>query len=388
MSTSDPHRPSGATDRPDPATTPATTDETPELAGSVEPVEETESIESVEETTPASDDAPAHEVAPTVETLDPPPSSEPETPAARSELPESSGVPVTTAPFSDSTAAPETVGPSATTDAPGTVDSDLSSTTTAAAPVATRGTSEPATDTGRHAIVRPAPTPPDEPAAVDTPPDPVRSPVAPTTTEPTTDPTPEPVSAPGAAAPLVGAAGVATDPAPATVPEDDGRLFPDPNAPRSTSVGSHILGVLVGLVLAPIGVAVLLVGESRILQAQVNGWDASTEVVGIVLVSAGLLLLGCVLLLALWTPAVPITGGTILTLAGIVYLYLPSIAREQTLNLLSSSGWRVTVTQVTVAGTSGMVLAVGFLLLLAGIVAASARRRGVRLGEFRERHRI
>jgi hypothetical protein len=35
-----------------------------------------------------------------------------------------------------------------------------------------------------------------------------------------------------------------------------------------------------------------------------------------------------------------------------------------------------------------MVLAVGFLLLLAGIVAASARRRGARLGEFRERHRV
>jgi hypothetical protein len=95
-----------------------------------------------------------------------------------------------------------------------------------------------------------------------------------------------------------------------------------------------------------------------------------------------------VLLLALWTPAVPITGGTVLTLAGIVYLYLPSVAREQTLNILSSSGWRLTVTQVTVAGTSGMVLAVGFLLLLAGIVAGSARRRGARLGEFRERHRV
>ena len=84
----------------------------------------------------------------------------------------------------------------------------------------------------------------------------------------------------------------------------------------------------------------------------------------------------------------PITGGTVLTLAGIVYLYLPSVAREQTLNVLTSSGWRLTVTQVTVAGTSGMVLAVGFLLLLAGIVAALARRRGVHLGEFRERHRV
>ena len=145
-------------------------------------------------------------------------------------------------------------------------------------------------------------------------------------------------------------------------------------APRSDRTSS---ACIVGLILAPIGVAVLLLGESRILQAQVDGWDASTEVLGIVLVSLGLLLLGCVLLLALWTPAVPITGGALLTLAGIVYLYVPSVAREQTLNLLSSSGWRLTVTQVTVAGTSGMVLAVGFLLLLAGIVAA---RRPVAAG--------
>uniref|UniRef100_UPI0028F0E213 hypothetical protein n=1 Tax=uncultured Cellulomonas sp. TaxID=189682 RepID=UPI0028F0E213 len=161
----------------------------------------------------------------------------------------------------------------------------------------------------------------------------------------------------------------------------------DPNAPRSTTVGSHVLGVLVGLVLGPIGVAVLLLGQSRILQAQVGGWDASTEVLGITLVSLGLLLLGCVLLLALWTPAVPLTAGTLLTLAGILYLFVPSVVREQTLNVLSSSGWRLTVTQVTVAGTSGTVLSVGFLILLAGVVAAMARRRGVHLGEFRERHR-
>ena len=358
MSTSDPHRPGGATDGPD---------ETPA----------DESTSSIEETTPAVDDSPAHTVAPTVETLDPLPPSTPETP---------------------------------TEPVAGTIDAELPATTsTSTVPAAdeTTGASEPNADTGRHAVVRPAPTPPDEPATVaaapvETPPDPVRS--TPTTPPedhdqaspaPVAEPvaaTPEtatPVTAPPATAPLVAPALApmeAMTPAPAA--EDDDRLFPDPNAPRSTSVGSHILGVIVGLILAPIGVAVLLLGESRILQAQVDGWDASTEVLGIVLVTLGLLLLGCVLLLALWTPAVPITGGAILTLAGIVYLYVPSLAREQTLNVLSSSGWRLTVTQVTVAGTSGMVLAAGFLLLLAGIVAGVARRRGARLGEFRERHRI
>ncbi|MBO9555924.1 hypothetical protein, partial [Cellulomonas sp.] len=157
---------------------------------------------------------------------------------------------------------------------------------------------------------------------------------------------------------------------------------------RSTSVGAHVLGVVVGLVLAPIGIAITLLGQSRILAAQVDGWDGSTEVLGIVLVTLGLLLLAVVVLLGLWTPAVPLTGGGFLTLVGAVYLYAPALAREQTLNVLSSSGWRLTVTQVTVAGTSGTLIVAGFLLLMAGLVAALARRSGVRLGAFRERHRL
>jgi len=149
-----------------------------------------------------------------------------------------------------------------------------------------------------------------------------------------------------------------------------------------------VLGVVVGLVLAPVGIGITLLGQSRILAAQVDGWDGSTEVLGIVLVTLGLLVLAVVVLLGLWTPSVPLAGGGLLTLVGSVYLYAPAMAREQTLNVLSSSGWRLTVTQVTVAGTSGTLLVAGFLLLVAGLVAALARRSGVRLGAFRERHRV
>ncbi|NUU16098.1 hypothetical protein HP550_02375 [Cellulomonas humilata] len=367
MSTSDPHRPGGATDRPD------------------------ETDPAIEQTTPGADDAPAHEVAPTVETLDPPTPTEAE-PGTAAEP--------------DAVAEPAEPAPAEPIEKPVVepVEPDAAATETLPAAARTTETTGPSLDTGRHAVVRPAPTPPDEPT-----PDPVVTPTAaaeraePTATttaeraEPTAAPTPEPLApepAPvTAAAPVTPVAPAApaapaafAAPTPAAPGDDD--LFPDPNAPRSTSVGSHILGVLVGLILGPIGAAVLLIGEAQILDAQVDGWDASTEVLGIVLVTLGVLLLGTVLLLGLWTPAVPITAGTVLTLAGIVYLYLPSIAREQTLNLLTSSGWRLTVTQVTVAGTSGMVLATGFLLLLAGIVIGAARRRGVHLGEFRERHRV
>ncbi|WP_426593143.1 hypothetical protein ACPPVS_15570 [Cellulomonas sp. McL0617] len=253
-------------------------------------------------------------------------------------------------------------------------------------------------DTGRHAVVRPSPVPPADPApapvlaTAPVPAAPVAVPAAPVAA-PTAPPAADPVDPAIATA---AAAFVATPPpepvasygAITPEPDVDGRLFPDPNAPSSPSVGSRILGIIVGLILAPIGVAVLLLGESQILEAQVDGWDASTSAVGIVLVTLGLLLLGCVLLLGIWTAAVPITGGAVLTAAGAFYLYTPSIAREQTLLILTSSGWHKTVTQVTVSATSGMVLAAGFLLLLAGIVIASARRRGVHLGEFRERHKV
>ncbi|GAA3817815.1 hypothetical protein [Cellulomonas soli] len=166
----------------------------------------------------------------------------------------------------------------------------------------------------------------------------------------------------------------------------DAELFPAPNAPFTTTFGTHVLGAVLGLLLAPIGMGVTLLGQSRILVAQVDGWTASADLAGIVLVTIGLLLLGTVLVLALWTPALPTAGGLLLTVAGGVYLYAPWFARERTLVVLPSEHWHVTLTQVTVAGTSGTVLVTGFLLLVAGLVAIAARRQGIHLGVFRERH--
>ena len=260
-----------------------------------------------------------------------------------------------------------------------------------AATAATRrsSTSEPAADTGRHAVVRPAPTPPDEPptaaaAPVETPPDPVRSPTTPT--HPSPPPSPSPRSR--------GRRSRRSRPPRRTEPtppaaEDDDRLFPDPNAPRSTSVGSHILGVIVGLILGPDrrrGAAAGRVADpagagrrlGRVHRGARHRAGLARPADPRVRAAAGALDAG--------GPDHGRRGAH--ARAASSTCTLPSIAREQTLNILTSSGWRLTVTQVTVAGTSGMVLAVGFLLLLAGIVAGSARRRGARLGEFRERHRV
>lgn len=280
-----------------------------------------------------------------------------------------------------------------------------------AEPVPAPPATEPAVDTGKHAVVRPAPVPPPParpdatapqtpvPATTDTTavpaaaPDPVvaatparaeapvRRPVAAATAPATASPTPTPTAEQTAVHPAPEP--VETDPRPDQKPE----LFPAPNAPRTTTWGTHVLGALVGLLLAPLAAGVLLLGQSRILAEQAPGWDASLDVTGIVLVGLGLLALGWVAILAVWTPAAPITGGLVVGVIGGFALIAPGIARSQTLRVVDSDGWRTTVTQVTVAGTSGTLIVAGFLVLIAGLVAVLAHRRGVRLGAFRERHR-
>jgi hypothetical protein len=148
-----------------------------------------------------------------------------------------------------------------------------------------------------------------------------------------------------------------------------------------------VLGVLVGLVLAPVGALALLLGQSRILVVQADHWDGDVETLGIALVTVGALLLAALALLGIWTAAAPITGGGILLLLGAPALLAPGFTSRQTLVLIDPEGWHATITQTVVAGTSGTLLLAGLLLLVAGLVAAVARRRGLRLGAFRERHR-
>lgn len=279
----------------------------------------------------------------------------------------------------DPVAAPtERIDP-ATTAGP---SSSPAATPAAPAPASRR---EPGTDTGRHAVVRPTPAPPEPaaPRAASTPPTAATSGAA---ARMASIGQPDPASQDPAATRVAPPAGTAERPA--HEPGDDGRTpsaVTEPEAPRKTGFGSHVLGVVLGLLLAPLGAAALLGGQARILAAQVDGWDASTEVLGIVLVSAGLLLLVWVLLLGLWTATVPVTGGLVLTVLGAVYLYAPSLAREQTLAWFDRERWHATLTQVVVTGTSGTLLAAGVLLLVAGLVTAGARRRGVRFGVHSER---
>jgi len=154
--------------------------------------------------------------------------------------------------------------------------------------------------------------------------------------------------------------------------------------PHGAGIGGHLLGVLIGAVLSVFALVLLLLGQSRIL-----GSDDPTVAngVGIVLVTLAVLLLATIAYLGVWTAALPITGGVVLTVIGGFYLYFPSTASDETLRLLATDASRTTVIYSVIASTVGVTFVVGVLLLAAGCALAVARRRGRALGAARERLR-
>ncbi|MGV8976805.1 MAG: hypothetical protein ACOH17_02060 [Cellulomonas sp.] len=241
-----------------------------------------------------------------------------------------------------------------------------------------------------HAADRPAPTPPPSTEVTDATPAGVREPVAEPVVAPVVVPVVEPVSGtPSYAAPAPHASVAHADvtPPPAA-PSTRTDVVPEPVAPRATGFGGHLWGVLIGVLATPVALALALVGQGRILAAQSAAWDASLDRWGIAFVTAGVLLLAVVVYVGVRTAAAPITGGVIATVVGAVFLCAPGIARNETSQWLATTNSRDTVSHATVAGTSGTVLLVGLLLLVAGVATAAATRRGRVLGEFRERGRV
>jgi hypothetical protein len=140
-------------------------------------------------------------------------------------------------------------------------------------------------------------------------------------------------------------------------------------------VGRHLAGVLVGLLVGAVGVWTVVFGQSRVLAAQAPGWDASYDVVGVLLVTVGVLVLAVVLGLGLWTPAVPLTAGLVASVVGVVLLYVPATTHVDVVRWFATDATRGSVVRATVTATSGAVFVVGALLLVAGLVLAVARRR-------------
>ncbi len=156
----------------------------------------------------------------------------------------------------------------------------------------------------------------------------------------------------------------------------------DPHPPTRPGWGARVLGCLVGLVVGPAGATALLLGQSRVLAVQTDHWDADVDVFGIALVAVSALVLAGLVLLSAWTAAAPITGGAVTAAFGGWALGAPGSFADT----MSIGGtWRTTVEQTIVAGTSGTLLALGLLLLAAGIAAVVVRRAGVRLGTYEGR---
>ena len=184
---------------------------------------------------------------------------------------------------------------------------------------------------------------------------------------PTPVPTPDP--APTTPAPMA--------PAPAT-PEEE--VFPTVVPPRRVGFGGHLLGVLVGLVLGPFAVLVAGLGESRIALAYAPPQTAWIDALGTTLVAVGALVLICVVVLGVWTAAVPITAGVIVTAAGVTFLVIPERAYTEVLRIFRTDANALTVGQLDLQGVTGVVLLLGVVLLAAGVAIAVARRTGRRHG--------
>jgi hypothetical protein len=173
----------------------------------------------------------------------------------------------------------------------------------------------------------------------------------------------------------------ATGPEPVTSPihPDATAGDPLPVAPpvvveRRVGAWQHVAGVVVGLLLGAVGVWVTLFGQARVLGVQAPTWGGGFDPLGVVLVTAGAALLAVVLWLGRWTPAVPLTAGTGATLVGLAFLYSPASMHSDVVRWVATESTQASVEQTVVAATSGTVLVIGVLLLVAGLAFARGRR--------------
>jgi len=158
-----------------------------------------------------------------------------------------------------------------------------------------------------------------------------------------------------------------------------------PTGPRTTNFGGHLLGVLVGFVLTLLATILMVLGQSRILADGVGLPTVRVETLGIVLVSVGAVVFGLVILLGLWTPAAPFTGGLLAILVGAAFLFAPVATQRETVRLISTEQNHTAVLNSISVGTTGGLFVTGIVLLAAATAFALVRRRGLELGAFRER---
>ena len=209
---------------------------------------------------------------------------------------------------------------------------------------------------------------------------------APTAAEPATTPatTPAPMLVPTpvpAPAPAPG-----PTPVPTSVPTSEGAPTTEyrsrrdiPEAPAKPGAWRHVLGVLLGLLVTPVGLLLVGVGIARL--ADIAGTDdMGTDALGVGLLVGGLVLLATVLALGIWTPALPIAGGAVWGVGlGVAYMAVPDAMEDLVESITGDVP--APADQLAQTAMSGYLVVVGTLLLAGGIATAVSRRRGRRWAE-------
>lgn len=229
---------------------------------------------------------------------------------------------------------------------------------------------------GQHAAPRPYP-----PAETTDAPVPARqfaaSPPPPPASPP---PSPAPSMPPmtPSAAPMASASEPAGPPVDAE-PQRVQRELPEPPARRGFA--RHLLATVLGLVVTPFAVLLIGVGTSRL--ADIAGTnEMGTDMLGTTLLVIGLVMLAVLVLLGVWSPAVPVVGGLVWGIGlGVAYLSVPGAMEDAAQAMTSDGKIPVAIDQLAEAGMNGYLLVLGTLLVAAGLATSLARRRGRRWAE-------
>ena len=239
----------------------------------------------------------------------------------------------------------------------------------------------PAPGTGQHAAPRPYPPSPGDqagaaPSTTSTPPGASWSPGQGAAQRPASSPPPS--AAPSTAPPPTQTGGPDAHGA-ATVREEPVRDLPEP--PARPGMGRHLLAALLGLVLTPFALTLVGIGTGRL--ADIAGTtDMGTDLLGGTLLSLGVLMLAVIVLLGVWSAALPIVGGLVWGVGlGAAYLVVPTAMRDGAEAMTADGNVPVEVEQLANAGMSGSLLVLGALLVAAGLAVSLARRQGRRFAE-------
>ena len=157
------------------------------------------------------------------------------------------------------------------------------------------------------------------------------------------------------------------------------RELPEPPARRGFA--RHLLAIVLGLVVTPFAVLLIGVGTSRL--ADVAGTnEMGTDWLGTTLLVVGLVMLAVLVLLGVWSPAVPIVGGLVWGIGlGVAYLAWPGPMEDAAQSMTSDGSVPVAIDQLAQAAMNGYLLVLGTLLVAAGLATSLARRRGRRWAE-------